>query len=69
MIAITLMHFGATDPFQLSRKTGKKVVGRRLPKALRNTNPNVVDYIGPSELSPLGLPQLTVGLGATSGNL
>jgi hypothetical protein len=53
MIGIILMHFGATGPSQLSNKTGKKVVGRRLPKALRNTNPYVVDYIGPSELSPL----------------
>jgi len=34
----------------------KKVVGGRLPKALRNTNPNVMDYNGLTELSPLGLP-------------
>jgi hypothetical protein len=65
--SLYFIYFGATGPFQLSKKTGKKVVGRRLPKALRNTNPHVVDYTGLSGLSPLGLPQLTVGLGATSG--
>jgi hypothetical protein len=34
-----------------------------------NTNPNVVDYNGLTKLSPLGLPQLTIGLGTISGNL
>jgi hypothetical protein len=38
-------------------------------KSSMNINPNVVDYEGLTELSPLGLPQLYVGLSATSGNL
>jgi hypothetical protein len=38
-------------------------------KSSTNINPNVVDYEGLTELSPLGLPQLYVGLSATSCNL
>jgi hypothetical protein len=38
-------------------------------KSSTNINPNIVDYEGLTELSPLGLPQLYVGLSATSGNL
>jgi hypothetical protein len=38
-------------------------------KISMNINPNVVDYEGLTELSPLGLPQLYVGLSATSCNL
>jgi hypothetical protein len=38
-------------------------------KRSTNINPNVVDYEGLTELSPLGLPQLYMGLSATSGNL
>jgi hypothetical protein len=38
-------------------------------KSSSNINPNVVDYEGIIELSPLGLPQLYVGLSATLGNL
>jgi hypothetical protein len=41
-IRLTILYLlWAVGPFQLSNKTGKKVVRRRLPKALRNTNPNV----------------------------
>jgi hypothetical protein len=60
-------YFGAVGPFQLSKKTRKTVVGRRLPKLYENTNPNVVDYKGLTELSPLGLLQLSRGFGANSG--
>jgi hypothetical protein len=38
-------------------------------KSSTNINLNVVDYEGLTELSPLGLPQLYVGLSATLGNL
>jgi hypothetical protein len=38
-------------------------------KSSTKINPNVVDYEGLIELSPLGLPQLYVELSATSGNL
>jgi hypothetical protein len=38
-------------------------------KSSSNINPNVVDYEGIIELSPLGLPQLYMGLSATLGNL
>jgi len=62
-------YHGAAGPFRHSIKTGKKVVGRRLPKALRNTNPNMVEYKGLIGLSPLGLPQLSVGLSTNSGKL
>jgi len=55
--------------FRPLNKTGKKVVRGRLPKALRNINPNVVEYKGLTGLSPLGLPQLFVGLSATLGKL
>jgi hypothetical protein len=60
-------YYGAAGPFQLSNKTRKKVVRGRLPKALQNINPNIVEYKGLIGLSPLGLPQLTMGLGANSG--
>ena len=43
------------------------MIGRRLPKALRNTNPNVVEYKGLVGAVTFGLPQLFVGLGANSG--
>ena len=33
-----------------------------------NTNPNVVDYVGRQGCHHLGLPQLTVGMGAILGN-
>ena len=33
-----------------------------------NTNPNVVDYVGRQGCHHLGLPQLSVGLGAILGN-
>ena len=33
-----------------------------------NTNPNVVDYVGRQGCHHLRLPQLSVGLGATSSN-
>jgi hypothetical protein len=33
-----------------------------------NTNPNVVDYVGRQGCHHLGLPQLSVGLGAIPGN-
>jgi len=33
-----------------------------------NTNPNVVDYVGHQGCRHLGLPQLSVGLGAILGN-
>jgi hypothetical protein len=46
-------YFEATVPFQLSKKIRKEVVGERLQKALRNTNPNVVDYKDRTKLSPL----------------
>jgi hypothetical protein len=38
-------------------------------KSSTNINLNIVDYEGLTELSPLGLPQLYVGLSTTSGNL
>jgi hypothetical protein len=41
--------------------------GKAAKKLYKNTNPNVVDYKGLTELSPLGLPQLSGGLGANSG--
>jgi hypothetical protein len=41
--------------------------GKAAKKLYENTNPNVVDYKGLTELSPLGLPQLSGGLGANSG--
>jgi len=33
-----------------------------------NTNPNVVDYVGRQGCHHLGLPQLSVGMGAIPGN-
>jgi hypothetical protein len=41
--------------------------GKATKKALRNTNPNVVDYKDRQSCHLCGLPQLTVGLGANSG--
>jgi len=46
------------------RKSGR---GKAAKKHYENTNPKVVDYKDLIELSPLGLPQLSVGLGANSG--
>jgi hypothetical protein len=43
--------------------------GKAAKKLYENTNPNVVDYKGLIELSPLGLPHLSRGLGANSGKL
>jgi len=42
-------------------------LGKAAKKLYENTNPNMVDYKGLIELSPLELPQLSVGLGAISG--
>ena len=43
------------------------VRGKAAKKIYENTNPNMVDYIDLIELRPLGLPQLSMGLGANSG--
>jgi len=51
------------------KRLGRKQTGEGCQKAQRNTNPNVVKYKGLTGLSPLGLPKLTVGLGANSGKL
>jgi hypothetical protein len=52
-----------------SRKDWEESNRGKAAKSSTNINPNVVDYEGLTELSPLGLPQLYVGLSATSGNL
>jgi hypothetical protein len=41
-------------------------MGEGYQKLYENTNPNVVDYKDLTELSPLGLPQLSGGLDANS---
>ena len=46
------------------RKSGR---GKAAKKLYENTNPNMVDCKGLTELSPLGLPQLSVGSGANLG--
>ena len=66
-ITVTHMTLWSNSTFPTLEEHWEQVVGGRLPKALRNTNPNRVDYEGHTELSPLGLPQLSVGLGANSG--
>jgi hypothetical protein len=52
-----------------SRIDWEGLIGGRLPKALRTPNRTWWTTKAWSGLSPLGLPQLSVGLGAISGNL
>jgi hypothetical protein len=48
------------------RKSGQ---GKAAKMLYENTNSNMVDYKGLTELSPLGLPQLSMELGANVSNL
>ena len=44
------------------------MIGVSPPTALGNTNPNMVEYKGLVGAVTSGVPQLSVGLGANSGN-
>jgi len=41
-----LTYFGATIPFQSSKRLGRVDRGQATKKLLENINPNMVDYIG-----------------------
>ena len=67
-IRLTILYLLWSNSTFLTLERGEKEwSGEGCQKLYRNTNPNMVDYKGLIELSPLGLPQLTIGLGAHSG--
>jgi len=63
------MAFWSSRSFLTLKEDWEESSEGRLPKALRNINPNVVEYKGLTGLSPLGLTQLSMGLSANSSKL
>jgi len=67
-IAITPRHIGATVPFRSSKRLGRGDRGQAANSPMKTPTRMWWNTKAWSELSPPGLPQLSVGLGATSGN-
>jgi hypothetical protein len=63
------MALWSNSTFLTLERDWEEIVGGRLPKALQNINPNMVEYKGLIGLSPLGLPPLSMRFSATLGKL
>ena len=66
--AITPWHIEATVPFRSSKRLGRSDRGQAANSPMKTTTQTWWNTKVWSELSPPGLPQLSVGLGATSSN-
>ena len=67
-IAITPRHIGVTVPFRSSKRLGRGDRGQTANSPTKTPIRMWWNTMAWSELSPLELPQPSVGLGATSGN-
>ena len=67
-IAITPWHIGATVSFRSSKRLGRGDRGQAANSPTKTPTRMWWNTKAWSELSPPGLPELSVGLGATSGN-